>query len=508
MLFSSLTFLLLFLPFTAVFYFVLPRAWRNTFLLVMSMFFYAWGEPRFLAVMLLEIATVWAGAAAVGAAAENGSERMQNILTALTVCTLVLILAVFKYLDFIIENIRLITGAKINPLGIVLPLGISFYTFQALSYVIDVRRGNVKAERNIHTVALYIALFPQLVAGPIIKYHEISAELRERETSMSDAADGVRRFIIGLGKKTLIANPLGEIADLGFSEDPASLAALPAWICAFAFTLQLFFDFSGYSDMAIGIGRIFGFHFPENFRYPFISRTISEFWRRWHISLSTWFRDYLYIPLGGSRKGLTRTILNLGFVFIVTGLWHGPTWTFVVWGAMNGALVIIERITGLNRERERPFLVSAALHVYCVLAFTLCFVVFNSSSIDHACSYFRAMAGLSMGSYQTSVTTLTHPELFAYAGVFSGFMRAARAAEGPEKHLKLLENPDRFNGAFRVFYRAMGTEDQYFESFAADDRLLEGKGLHIIRETFPGGHDWTVWRRCIRSFLPRLFREG
>lgn len=395
MLFSSLTFLLLFLPFTAVFYFVLPRAWRNTFLLVMSMFFYAWGEPRFLAVMLLEIATVWAGAAAVGAAAENGSERMQNILTALTVCTLVLILAVFKYLDFIIENIRLITGAKINPLGIVLPLGISFYTFQALSYVIDVRRGNVKAERNIHTVALYIALFPQLVAGPIIKYHEISAELRERETSMSDAADGVRRFIIGLGKKTLIANPLGEIADLGFSEDPASLAALPAWICAFAFTLQLFFDFSGYSDMAIGIGRIFGFHFPENFRYPFISRTISEFWRRWHISLSTWFRDYLYIPLGGSRKGLTRTILNLGFVFIVTGLWHGPTWTFVVWGAMNGALVIIERITGLNRERERPFLVSAALHVYCVLAFTLCFVVFNSSSIDHACSYFRAMAGLS-----------------------------------------------------------------------------------------------------------------
>lgn len=395
MLFSSLTFILLFLPFTAVFYFVIPASWRNAFLLVMSMIFYAWGEPRFLAVMLLEIIAVWAGAIAIGNAAAKGSVRLQNLFTVLTVSALVAILAAFKYLDFIIENISLVTGADISPLGIVLPLGISFYTFQAISYAIDVRRGDVRAERNIYTVALYIALFPQLVAGPIIKYHEIAAELRERKTSADDAADGIRRFIIGLGKKTLIANPLGEVADLGFGEDPASLAAVPAWICAFAFTLQLFFDFSGYSDMAIGLGRVFGFHFPENFRYPFISKTISEFWRRWHISLSTWFRDYLYIPLGGSRKGLPRTILNLGFVFLITGLWHGPVWTFVVWGAMNGTLVIIERLLGLNREKERPALLNAVLHVYCVLAFTLCFVVFNSDSLRHAGAYFLAMAGLS-----------------------------------------------------------------------------------------------------------------
>ena len=395
MLFSSLTFILLFLPFTAVFYFVIPASWRNAFLLVMSMLFYAWGEPRFLAVMLLEIIAVWAGAIAISAAAEKGSVRLQNLFAFLTVSALVAILAAFKYLDFIIANIYLVTGADISPLGIVLPLGISFYTFQAISYAVDVRRGTVKAEKNIYTVALYIALFPQLVAGPIIKYHEIAEELRERKTSAADAADGIRRFIIGLGKKTLIANPLGEVADLGFGEDPASLAAVPAWICAFAFTLQLFFDFSGYSDMAIGLGRVFGFHFPENFRYPFISKTISEFWRRWHISLSTWFRDYLYIPLGGSRKGLPRTILNLGFVFLITGLWHGPVWTFVVWGAMNGTLVIIERLLGLNREKERPALLNAVLHVYCVLAFTLCFVVFNSDSLRHAGAYFLAMAGLS-----------------------------------------------------------------------------------------------------------------
>lgn len=395
MLFSSLTFILLFLPFTAVFYFVIPASWRNAFLLVMSMIFYAWGEPRFLAVMLLEIIAVWAGAIAIGNAAAKGSVRLQNLFTVLTVSALVAILAAFKYLDFIIANICLVTGADISPLGIVLPLGISFYTFQAISYAVDVRRGTVKAEKNIYTVALYIALFPQLVAGPIIKYHEIAEELRERKTSADDAADGIRRFIIGLGKKTLIANPLGEVADLGFGEDPASLAAVPAWICAFAFTLQLFFDFSGYSDMAIGLGRVFGFHFPENFRYPFISKTISEFWRRWHISLSTWFRDYLYIPLGGSRKGLPRTILNLGFVFLITGLWHGPVWTFVVWGAMNGTLVIIERLLGLNREKERPALLNAVLHVYCVLAFTLCFVVFNSDSLRHAGAYFLAMAGLS-----------------------------------------------------------------------------------------------------------------
>ena len=395
MLFSSLTFILLFLPFTAVFYFVIPASWRNAFLLVMSMLFYAWGEPRFLAVMLLEIIAVWAGAIAIGNAAAKGSVRLQNLFTVLTVSALVAILAAFKYLDFIIANICLVTGADISPLGIVLPLGISFYTFQAISYAVDVRRGTVKAEKNIYTVALYIALFPQLVAGPIIKYHEIAEELRERKTSADDAADGIRRFIIGLGKKTLIANPLGEVADLGFGEDPASLAAVPAWICAFAFTLQLFFDFSGYSDMAIGLGRVFGFHFPENFRYPFISKTLSEFWRRWHISLSTWFRDYLYIPLGGSRKGLPRTILNLGFVFLITGLWHGPVWTFVVWGAMNGALVIIERLLGLNREKERPPLLNAVLHVYCVLAFTLCFVVFNSDSLRHAGAYFLAMAGLS-----------------------------------------------------------------------------------------------------------------
>ena len=362
----------------------------------MSMLFYAWGEPRFLAVMLLEIIAVWAGAIAISAAAEKGSVRLQNLFAFLTVSALVAILAAFKYLDFIIANICLVTGADISPLGIVLPLGISFYTFQAISYAVDVRRGTVKAEKNIYTVALYIALFPQLVAGPIIKYHEIAEELRERKTSADDAADGIRRFIIGLGKKTLIANPLGEVADLGFGEDPASLAAVPAWICAFAFTLQLFFDFSGYSDMAIGLGRVFGFHFPENFRYPFISKTISEFWRRWHISLTTWFRDYVYFPLGGSRVRPSRVVLNLFIVWFLTGLWHGANWTYILWGILYGSVTIAERMWRIpKRLAEGPKSIRILYAVFLRIFHFVEWVIFRSATLDDAGIYLKTMFGLS-----------------------------------------------------------------------------------------------------------------
>ena len=316
------------MPILCVIYFVLPKKFNNTVLLIASLTFYAWGEPRFLLVMLFTILINYV----VGILIENCNNRtlLQSKLVLTTGILLNLsILGYFKYFNFIVENIGYVFKVNFDLVKVVLPLGISFYTFQSLSYLVDIYRGEAKAQKNILKLALFITLFPQLIAGPIVKYQEICDQLDNRKVHFEDLIYGVKRFIIGLSKKMLIANTCGEIADKIFIQNPENFSTSVAWIGAISYTLQIYFDFSGYSDMAIGLGHIFGFKFKENFNYPYISKTITEFWRRWHISLSTWFKQYLYIPLGGNRISPKRTYVNLFIVFLATGVWHGASWNFV-----------------------------------------------------------------------------------------------------------------------------------------------------------------------------------
>ncbi|MBQ8476228.1 MBOAT family protein, partial [bacterium] len=317
MLFSSMTFIYLFLPVVLVLYFSAKPERRNNILLLASILFYAWGEPKYVVIMLLTILINYFGAILI----EKFSSH-KKLLLVLTIACDLSFLIYFKYFNFIIDNVNALSHGSIAPLNIIMPIGISFYTFQALSYVIDTYRGEVRAQKNIYKLALFICLFPQLIAGPILKYHDIEAQIEKRKVEFDKVNKGVKRFIIGLSKKMLIANTMGAIADKIFSQNPDMFSHSIAWLGALTYSLQLYFDFSGYSDMAIGLGLIFGFNFMENFNYPYISKSITEFWRRWHISLSTWFKQYVYIPLGGNRLGLIRTCQNLGIVFLLTGLWH------------------------------------------------------------------------------------------------------------------------------------------------------------------------------------------
>ena len=312
MLFSSMTFIYLFLPVVLVLYFSAKPERRNNILLLASILFYAWGEPKYVVIMLLTILINYFGAILI----EKFSSH-KKLLLVLTIACDLSFLIYFKYFNFIIDNVNARSHGSIAPLNIIMPIGISFYTFQALSYVIDTYRGEVRAQKNIYKLALFICLFPQLIAGPILKYHDIEAQIEKRKVEFDKVNKGVKRFIIGLSKKMLIANTMGAIADKIFSQNPDMFSHSIAWLGALTYSLQLYFDFSGYSDMAIGLGLIFGFNFMENFNYPYISKSITEFWRRWHISLSTWFKQYVYIPLGGNRLGLIRTCQNLGIVFLL-----------------------------------------------------------------------------------------------------------------------------------------------------------------------------------------------
>ena len=315
-----MTFVYMFLPIVCLIYLCSKKELHNGILLAASILFYAWGEPRYLAIMLLTIIVNYLGAIAI----EKWS-KYKKLSLILTIIVNLAFLAYFKYFNFLLDNINHIFSLDIKFVEVILPLGISFYTFQAMSYLIDVYRGECKAQIDFYKLALYICLFPQLIAGPIVKYHDIAEQIDSREVNFDKVQYGVKRFIIGLSKKMLIANTMGAIADKIFLQAPDTFTPLVAWIGAIAYSFQLFFDFSGYSDMAIGLGAIFGFKFMENFNYPYISKSITEFWRRWHISLSTWFKEYLYIPLGGSRCSLKRTCFNLGVVFFLTGLWHGAS---------------------------------------------------------------------------------------------------------------------------------------------------------------------------------------
>ena len=401
MVFSSPVFLFLFLPVVLGVYFLLPRGLRNLWLLATSLIFYAWGEPRFVLVMLASIGANYLLALLIARSA--GAVRRRAFL-ALAVAANIGLLVVFKYADFLVANLNAVLEAlRFAPLSlpaIALPIGISFFTFQALSYVVDVYRREVPVQRNPLDLGLYIALFPQLIAGPIVRYHDVAQQIVHRVVTREGFAYGIERFVLGLGKKVLIANTLAVQADAIFSIPPDQLTAPVAWFGLACYTLQIYFDFSGYSDMAIGLGYMFGFRFLENFSHPYVAQSITEFWRRWHISLSTWFRDYLYIPLGGNRGSALRTYRNLVLVFFLCGLWHGASWSFVVWGLLHGFLLVVERM-GLGHAMTRwP---RALRHGWTLLFVMIAWVFFRADSLPHALGFLRAMLGAS------PATGLEHP---------------------------------------------------------------------------------------------------
>lgn len=382
MLFSSTVFLFLFLPLVLVVYHTLPRKFRNLWLLLASLFFYAWGEPKFVTIMLLSITVNYLFALFVHRYREHVSVKW--IMAAMIVVNLA-ILGWFKYSGFFMTTVNQSFGLELFVPNVVLPIGISFFTFQAMSYVIDVYREKGQVQKNPLDLALYIALFPQLIAGPIVRYETVATEINERHETVPEFAHGVRRFIIGLSKKLILANGCGQVADTIFNMNDLSMGL--AWIGVIAYALQIYFDFSGYSDMAIGLGLMFGFHFLENFNYPYISRSVTEFWRRWHISLGTWFRDYVYIPLGGNRKGSFNQYRNLAIVWLLTGLWHGASWTFVAWGAYYGIWIMIEKAFLGKWLKKVPVLA----HVTTLILVLVGWVFFRAETFPDAIAYLQAM---------------------------------------------------------------------------------------------------------------------
>jgi len=396
MVFSSIIFLFLFLPLTLTLYFLTGKKRRNLFLLFASLIFYAWGEGFYLFILLISIFINYSCGLLIDH--HRGSKRSSVYLAVAIVLNLG-ILALFKYANFVVANLNSILAVfgsgQLFLAPVHLPIGISFFTFQALSYVIDVYNQKTTAQRNVINLGAYISLFPQLMAGPIVRFAHIAKEMVSRTVSRTDFAEGVKQFLFGLGKKMLIANPVALVADQVFSLPTGELTTGLSWLGAVCYTLQIYFDFSGYSDMAIGVARMFGFHYLENFNYPYISRSIREFWRRWHISLSTWFRDYLYIPLGGNRRGPIRTYINLIIVFLLCGLWHGASWNFVIWGLFHGLFLATERTSlgrGINAFPQ-PF-----RHIYTLLIVMVGWVIFRTESMTHAISYLSAMSGFASGS--------------------------------------------------------------------------------------------------------------
>lgn len=378
MIFSSIPFLYYFLPLVFICYFCVPFQWKNTVLLLFSLLFYSWGEPKYIILMVLSILFGYAE----GILIEKKAGCRFILFGAC--CIHLGLLFYFKYTDFFIENINSL-GFSIPLANIALPIGISFYTFQILSYLADVYRGDCKAQKNLISFGAYVSMFPQLIAGPIVRYKDIAAQLNKREHSINQAAIGIRKFIFGLSKKVLLANTLGELCSLFQASTDRSI--LYYWLYAIAFSLQIYFDFSGYSDMAVGLGKIFGFQFPDNFHYPYISKSITEFWRRWHITLGSWFRDYVYIPLGGNRVKKSRWFFNLTVVWFLTGLWHGASWNFVLWGMMFAVLLVLEK-QGFSAFLQKHPMLS---HIYVTLTIIVSFVIFNASSIYEAFESLKVM---------------------------------------------------------------------------------------------------------------------
>ena len=430
MLFSSIPFLYYFLPAVLIVYFAVPKRIKNAVLLLSSLIFYGWGEPKYVILMIATIAAFYFCGLGIGRAK---SRKTQKIWLTVSVVIGIALLTVFKYADFFLQSFAAVTGLSIPLLKLALPIGISFYTFQCMSYVVDVYRGTAAPQKNIVTFGAYVALFPQLIAGPIVRYVDVARELENRETTMEDAMTGIRRFLIGLGKKILLANQLGLLTEVFRASNEKSV--LFHWLYAVAFMLHIYFDFSGYSDMAIGLGRIFGFHFIENFNYPYLSKSVTEFWRRWHMSLGSWFRDYVYIPLGGNRVSKSRWVFNILVVWMLTGLWHGASWNFVLWGLLFAAVLLIEKWLPVLQK-----LPAVLRHGYVLLIVMLSFVLFNAADLAQAV---QDMAGLFGGLPLTTAESLYY--LRSYAVVFALSIVGATplpkriAARIPEKALAIVE---------------------------------------------------------------------
>ena len=407
MLFSSIPFLYYFLPAVLILYFLAPWKLKNSVLLLSSLIFYGWGEPKLLALMVFTIALFYFCGLAIDRAGEG---RGRKLWLTVSVVISIALLGLFKYADFFIGNVNAITGLSLPLLRLALPVGISFYTFQCLSYTIDVYRGRVPAQKNPISFGAYVALFPQLIAGPIVRYVDVARELENRQTTWEDVSYGLRRFLVGLGKKVILADNLALLIKL-FRES-SEPSVLFYWMYAVAFLLNIYFDFSGYSDMAIGMGRLFGFHFIENFDYPYLSKSVTEFWRRWHMSLGSWFRDYVYIPLGGNRVSKKRWVFNILVVWMLTGAWHGAAWNFVLWGLLFAVLLLLEKWMPL---RNLP---DVLRHGYVLAVITLSFVLFNAESMAQAGSDFAALfgfGGLPLATAETLYYLKSYGLLFAAA---------------------------------------------------------------------------------------------
>lgn len=389
MVFSSLTFLFVFLPVLMAIYFAVPSKYikaRNIVLLVFNLIFYAYGEPKNCLVMIVSIFMNYLFGVLVDKHREN--EKQAKFWVFVAVLFNIGILIYFKYLEFIVENISSLFNAEITVQTILKPIGISFFTFQGLSYVIDVYRGITNCQKSLFNVALYISLFPQLVAGPIVRYETIADEIDNRESNASDMAEGIRRFMVGFAKKLILANAIGQVADAFFNSPISSLSVVGAWIGPIAYAFQIYFDFSAYSDMAIGLGKIFGFHFCENFNYPYISQSITEFWRRWHISLSTWFRDYVYIPLGGNRCSKLRHLFNIFVVWLLTGIWHGAKWKFIFWGIYFGVILILEK-TFILKYLEKAW--RPIRHIYALILIVIGWAIFRAHDMEYFFGMLKTM---------------------------------------------------------------------------------------------------------------------
>lgn len=385
MLFSSIPFLFYFLPAFFLLYFVVPRRFKNFTLMLFSLIFYGCGEPKYLLLMSVSILIGYGGGLLVGRVRRRSMKRLWLVVS---LTGLLGLLGYFKYADFFVSNFNALTGLSIPLLRVTLPIGISFYTFQILSYVVDVYRGDTPAQKNIVTFAAYVSMFPQLIAGPIVRYTDVERELQTRTHSVTLAYEGMRRFLVGLSKKILLANMFAELCDVFRASDEKSV--LFHWLYAASYTMLIYFDFSGYSDMGIGLGKIMGFRFPENFNYPYLSKSVTEFWRRWHMTLGTWFRDYVYIPLGGNRVPRARWFFNIAVVWLLTGLWHGAAWNFVLWGVLFSVCLVLEKLfLGAWLKKLPAFLT----HTIVMLVIMLSFVLFNASSLAEAVGDIAGMFG-------------------------------------------------------------------------------------------------------------------
>ena len=392
MLFTSISFLYYFLPIVLIIYFIAPKKYKNLILFIFSLIFYFYGEPKYIFLMILEILIAYIGAILID------KYKSKKILI-LTLFIHIILLIIFKYTNFLTTNINNVFNTNFKLLNIALPIGISFYTFQIISYIVDVYKGKVKVQKSFLKLATYVSLFPQLIAGPIVRYEVIENELDNRKHSFEDFSLGVRRFTIGLAKKVLIANMLGELCTKFSLVDERSIVLY--WIFAISYMLQIYFDFSAYSDMAIGLGRMFGFHFLENFDYPYISKSITEFWRRWHISLGSWFRDYVYIPLGGNRVSKIKHLRNILIVWLLTGIWHGASWNFVIWGLMFGIILIIEKLF-LNKYLEK--LPNFIRRIYVLFIVMISFIIFNADTISNAISNIIGLFGFNKETFINNYT--------------------------------------------------------------------------------------------------------